>query len=90
MRTLPKFLLTRLLIKAAETKAKKAKKALAEVTQKQAKHEQAVVERLDEICTFIGSKCFILSLCLAKVTSIDMLLLTYLYFYDAAEKLGEV
>jgi hypothetical protein len=76
--------------KAAETKAKKAEKALAEATQKQAKREQAVVERLDEICTSVGSKCFILSLCLPKVTSIDMLLLTYLYFCDAAEKLGEV
>jgi hypothetical protein len=76
--------------KAAETKAKKAEKALAEATQKQAKYEQAVVERLDEICTSVGSKCFVLSLCLAKVTPIDMLLLTYLYFCDAVEKLGEV
>jgi hypothetical protein len=32
------------------------------------------VVRLDEICTSVGSKCFVLSLCLAKVTSIDMLL----------------
>jgi ABC-type transport system involved in cytochrome bd biosynthesis fused ATPase/permease subunit len=76
--------------KAAETKAKKAEKALAEATQKQAKREQAVVERLDEICTSVGSKCFVLSLCLAKVTSVNMLLLTYLYFCDAAEKPGEV
>jgi hypothetical protein len=76
--------------KAAETRAKKAKKALAEASQKQAKHEQDVVERLDEICTSVGSKCFVLSLCLAKGTSVDMLLLTYLYFCDAAEKLGEV
>jgi hypothetical protein len=76
--------------KAAETKAKKAKKALAEANQKQAKREQAVVERLDEICTSIGSKCFVLSFCLAKVTSVNMLILIYLYFYDAAEKLGEV
>jgi hypothetical protein len=29
-------------------------------------------------------------LCLAKFISVDMLLLTYLYFWDAAEKLGEV
>jgi hypothetical protein len=72
--------------KAVETKAKKAKKALAEATQKQAKREEAVVERLDAICMSVGSKC----LYLAKVTSVDMLLLAYLYFCDAAEKLGEV
>jgi hypothetical protein len=76
--------------KAAETKAKKAEKALTEATQKQAKREEAVVERLDVICTSVGSKCFVLSLCLAKVPSVDMLLLAYLYFCDAAEKLGEV
>jgi hypothetical protein len=63
---------------------------LAEATQKQAKLEQAVVERLDEICMSVGNKCFVLSLCLAKVTSVDMLLLTYLYFCDAALKLGEL
>jgi general stress protein CsbA len=76
--------------KAAKTKVKKAKKASVEGTQKQAKREEAVVQRLDTICTYVGSKCFILSLCLAKVTSVDMLLLAYLYFCDAAEKLGEV
>jgi hypothetical protein len=76
--------------KAAETKAKKDEKALAEATQKQAKCEQAVVERLDTICTSIDIKCFILSLCLPKLTSVDMLLLAYLYFCDAEEKLGEV
>jgi sensor c-di-GMP phosphodiesterase-like protein len=76
--------------KAAETKDKKAEKALVEATQKQAKCEQAVVERLDAICTSVGSKYFVLALCLAKVTSVDMLCLAYLYFRDAAEKLGEV
>jgi translation initiation factor 2B subunit (eIF-2B alpha/beta/delta family) len=50
--------------KAAETKARKAEKALVEANQKQAKREQAVVERFDEISTSIGSKCFVLSLCL--------------------------
>jgi hypothetical protein len=50
--------------KAAETKAKKAEKALAEANHKQAKWEQAVVDRLDEISTSIGSKSFILSLSL--------------------------
>jgi Flp pilus assembly protein TadB len=50
--------------KAAETRAKKAEKALAEANQKQTKREQDVVERLDEISTSVGSKCFILSLTL--------------------------
>jgi Flp pilus assembly protein TadB len=76
--------------KAAKTKAKKAEKGLAEATQKQAKREQAVVERLDEIFTSVGSKCFVLSLCLARVTSIDILFLAYFSFCDVAEKLGEV
>jgi hypothetical protein len=76
--------------KAVETKAKRAEKALAEAAQKQTKREQAMVERLDAICTSIGSKYFVLSFCFAELTSIDMLLLAYLYFCDAAEKLGEV
>jgi hypothetical protein len=76
--------------KAAETKAKRAEKALAEAAQKQTKREQAVVERLDAICTSVGSKYFALSFCFAELMSIDMLLLAYLYFCDAAEKLGEV
>jgi hypothetical protein len=48
--------------KAAETRAKKAEKALDEANQKQTKREPAVVERLDEISTSVGSKYFILSL----------------------------
>jgi hypothetical protein len=76
--------------KAAETKAKRAKKALTEAAQKQTKREQAVVGRLDAICTSVGSKYFVLSFCFTEVTPIDMLLLAYLYFYDAAEKLEEV
>jgi hypothetical protein len=74
--------------KAAETKDKKAEKSLADATQKQAKREQAVVERLDEICMSVGGKCFFLSLSLAKVKSVDMLCLAYLYFCEASEKLG--
>jgi Skp family chaperone for outer membrane proteins len=50
--------------KEAETNAKNTEKALAEANQKQANREQAVVEWLDEICTSVGSKCFVLSLCL--------------------------
>jgi Flp pilus assembly protein TadB len=64
--------------KAVETKAKKAEKALAEANQKQDKCEQAMVERLDKICTSVGSKCFVLSLCLAKV---------YIYQYASLELL---
>jgi hypothetical protein len=62
--------------KTAIAKAKKAEKALAEITQKQSNCEGAVIERLDAICTSVGSKFFILSLCLAKVVSVDMLFLT--------------
>jgi hypothetical protein len=76
--------------KVAETKAKKADKAFAEATQKQAKREEAVVERLDAICTSVDSKFDVLSFCPAKVISIDMLFLAYLYSRDAAEHLGEV
>jgi Flp pilus assembly protein TadB len=53
--------------KMAEAKAKKAEKALAEVSQKQSNHEGAVIERLDAICTSVGSKFFILSLYLLKL-----------------------
>jgi biopolymer transport protein ExbB/TolQ len=55
-------------VKAAEARAIKAKKALAEVSQRQAKREEDVVKRLDDILTSVGSKyslafafyCFIL------------------------------
>jgi hypothetical protein len=76
--------------KIVEVKAKKAKKALAEIAQKQSNREGAVLEQLDATCTFVGSKFFILPLCLSKVISVDMLFLGYLYFCDAAEQLGEV
>jgi multidrug efflux pump subunit AcrA (membrane-fusion protein) len=76
--------------KAAETKAKRAEKALTKAAQKQTKREQAVVDRLDVICTSVGSKYFVLSFCFPEVTPIDMLLLAYLYFCHAAKKLKEV
>jgi hypothetical protein len=50
--------------KAAETRAKKGEKALTKANQKQSKREQALVGRLDEISTSVGSKCFTLSLIL--------------------------
>jgi hypothetical protein len=49
---------------AAETRAKKAEKALAKANQKQSKWEQAVVGRLDQISTSVGRKCLVLSLSL--------------------------
>jgi biopolymer transport protein ExbB/TolQ len=56
--------------KAAEARAIKAKKALAEVSQKQAKREEEVVKRLDDILTSVGSKfspcrCLLLALFLS-------------------------
>jgi 3-dehydroquinate dehydratase len=51
--------------KTGEAKAKNAEKALAKVAQKQSNHEGVVVERLDAICMSVGSKFFVLSLCLA-------------------------
>jgi translation initiation factor 2B subunit (eIF-2B alpha/beta/delta family) len=48
--------------KSVETRSKKAKKALADASQKQIKREQSLVKRLDEISTSVGSKCFILPL----------------------------
>jgi hypothetical protein len=76
--------------KTGEAKAKNAEKALAKVAQKQSNHEGVVVERLDAICMSVGSKFFVLSLCLAKFISVDMLFSAYLCFRDAAEQLGEV
>jgi biopolymer transport protein ExbB/TolQ len=45
--------------KTAEAKAKKAEKALAEIAQKQSNREGTGIERLDAICTSVGSKFFI-------------------------------
>jgi hypothetical protein len=63
---------------------------LAEVAHRQTNHEGNVIERLDAICTSIGSKFFIFSLCPAKVISVDMLFFAYLSFRDTGEQLGEV
>jgi predicted KAP-like P-loop ATPase len=56
-------------VKEAEARAIKAEKALAEVSQRQASCEEVVVKRIDDILTFVGSKCsltfvfYCLSLC---------------------------
>jgi hypothetical protein len=42
-------------VAAAEARAAKAEKNLAEAGQKQAKREQAVVERIDSLSTLFGS-----------------------------------
>jgi hypothetical protein len=42
--------------KSAETRAKKAEKALADAHQKQAKREQSIAEQLDKIVVSVGSK----------------------------------
>jgi Skp family chaperone for outer membrane proteins len=44
-------------VKEANARATKAEKALAEVSQRHANHEEAVVKRIDDILTSIGSKC---------------------------------
>jgi hypothetical protein len=44
-------------VAAAEARAAKAKKALAEANQRQSKREQAVFKRVDALSTFFGSKC---------------------------------
>jgi hypothetical protein len=38
---------------------------LAEIAQKQSNREWTIIERLDAICAFVGSKFFVLSVCLA-------------------------
>jgi hypothetical protein len=45
---------------------------------------------LDTIVAFVGSKLFGLPLYPATLVLVDILLLAYLYFCDAAEQLGEV
>jgi hypothetical protein len=76
--------------KAAEARACKADKALAEVAQKQTNREGAIVQWLDAIVASIGSKFFVLPLCPATFLYVNMFHLSYLYFYDATEELGEV
>jgi hypothetical protein len=76
--------------KAAEARASKAEKALAKVAKKHATRIGAIVERLDAIVASVGSKFFGLPLYPATLVPINMLLLAYLYFCDAAEQLGEV
>jgi Flp pilus assembly protein TadB len=62
--------------KSAETRAKKAEKALADANHKQAKREQSVAERLDQISVSIGNKCCVISFgYLLRLSLADMCLL---------------
>jgi hypothetical protein len=48
------------------------------------------MERLDAIVASVGSKFFGLPLYPAALVFVDILLLAYLFFRDAADQLGEV
>jgi hypothetical protein len=48
---------TKKVAKSAETKAKKAEKALSDADQKRVQRKQAIAERLDKISVLVGSKC---------------------------------
>jgi Skp family chaperone for outer membrane proteins len=45
--------------KTAEANSKKAEKALDEIAPRQSNREGAVIERIDAICTSVGSKFFV-------------------------------
>jgi hypothetical protein len=78
-------------VKAAEARAIKAEKTLAEVSRRQAKCEEDVVKRLDDILTSVGSRfSFLLLSSTALFLFVDMPLLTSCIFHDAAKQLGEI
>jgi membrane protein involved in colicin uptake len=62
-------------VKEVEARAIKAKKPVAEVSQKQSKHEEAIVKCIDDLLTSFGSKCrhavifvvLLLSICIPTV-----------------------
>jgi multidrug efflux pump subunit AcrA (membrane-fusion protein) len=67
--------------KSAETKAKKAEKALADANQKWVQQEQAVAERLDKISVLVGSKCRVVLFCLFAHASMCLYLFTFFCFF---------
>jgi hypothetical protein len=77
-------------IKAAEARAVKAKKMLAEDSQRQAKREEDIVQRIDVIITSIGSKFSLAFVFYSLYLSVNMPLLNNFVFCDAAEQLGEI
>jgi hypothetical protein len=67
--------------KLAETKAKKAKKALADADQKQIQREQSIAAHLDKISVAVGSKCcFVLFGYLLRLAFADICLLSFACF----------
>jgi hypothetical protein len=78
-------------VKAAKARAIKVKKASAEVSRRQAKREEDVVKRLDDILTSVGSKfsrAFVFY-CFIPVCRHALFLLV-VFFRDAVEQLGEI
>jgi hypothetical protein len=63
--------------KSAETKAKKAKKALADADQRQIQHEQSIAARLYKISVTVGSKCRVV---LFFATCFRLVFLLFVYF----------
>jgi hypothetical protein len=76
--------------KSAETRAKKAEKALSDADQNRVQREQTIAERLDKISVLVGSKCCVcLFWLLAQICIADILFSFFgLFLYGAAEKIG--
>jgi hypothetical protein len=76
--------------KSAETKVKKAEKALSDADQKRVQREKTIAERLDKILVLVGSKCCIcLFWLLAQICIADILFSFFGSFLcGAAEKIG--
>jgi hypothetical protein len=71
--------------KSAETKAKKAEKALADVDQRRVRREQTTAKHLDKISVLVGGKCRVVPFCLlADTCSLSLVFV----FCVAAEKVG--
>jgi hypothetical protein len=78
--------------KSAETKAKKAEKALSDADQKRVQRERAIAERLDKILVLVCSKCHVaLFWLLAQICMTDILFSFFgLFLCGAAEKIGVI
>jgi hypothetical protein len=76
--------------KSAETKAKKAEKALSDADQRRIQREQTIAERLYKISVLVGSKCYVcLFWLLAQICIADILFSFFgLFLCGAAEKIG--
>jgi hypothetical protein len=76
--------------KSAESRAKKAEKALSNADQNRVQREQTIAERLDKISVLVGSKCCVcLFWLLVQICIADILFSFFgLFIYGAAEKIG--